>query len=144
MSNEMKKVKSLLKKVEKRKELNEKDYKMEARDDLHEKMIKDLEEGMRLGGDCKTASLTLEKLDQFKPLDGSIQQVSSSELKQEEFNTAFKSFLENEVMADVEKETLRKEKEQDFELEKDVEKEVEEEWFKEIEKKEVKVEERQV
>ena len=159
MSDEIKQVKGLMKDAAKRNVLKDEDYKIEARDDLHQAMVQDLEQGMRLGGDCNTESLTLEKLDQFQPLDGSSQQPSGSEIRKEEFNTAFKSFLEQEVMSEEDKKTFEGEPEKEVEVEREVEEEwrkemkdeekqivedVENEWIRKVEKEEMKEEEKQV
>ena len=159
MSDEIKQVKDLIKDATKRKVLNDEDYKIEARDDLHQALVQDLEQGMRLGGDCNTESLTLEKMGQFQPLDGSSQQPSGSEIKKEEFNTAFKSFLEHEVMSEEDKKKFKGELEKEVEVEREVEEEwrkemkeeekqivedVESEWIRKVEKEEIKEEEKQV
>ena len=159
MSDEIKQVKDLIKDATKRKVLNDEDYKIEARDDLHQALVQDLEQGMRLGGDCNTESLTLEKMGQFQPLDGSSQQPSGREIKKEGFNTAFKSFLEHEVMSEEDKKKFKGELEKEVEVEREVEEEwrkemkeeekqivedVESEWIRKVEKEEIKEEEKQV
>ena len=159
MSDEIKQVKGLIKDAAKPNVLKDEDYKIKARDDLHQAMVQNLEEGMRLGGDCNTESLTLEKFDQFQPLDGSIQQPSGSEIRKEEFNTAFKSFLEHEVMSEEDKKTFEGELEKEVKVEREVEEEwrkemkdeekqivedVENEWIRKVEKEEMKEEEKQV